>query len=165
MAPLWPNDPKTSILVRRRGSDSDGPACVDGARVSVQETKTRDLPGFGYLKRSARTLDNFVEAPGHVNIFGCTKFGQTARYCKPQTVSHVCGNSSTVSSVNGLLLVMKNQMVLWFCRHAVFLGSLFASRTCEPAFLRPSEEESESRSCRSFAMSSCGRLNVFLAIL
>ena len=46
MAPLWPNDPKTSILVRRRGSDSDGPACVDGARVSVQETKPvtfRDL--------------------------------------------------------------------------------------------------------------------------
>ena len=44
MAPLWPNDPKTSILVRRRGSDSDGPACVDGARVSVQEPVTfRDL--------------------------------------------------------------------------------------------------------------------------
>ena len=44
VAPLWLNDPKTSILVRRRGSDSDGPACVDGARISVQEPVTfRDL--------------------------------------------------------------------------------------------------------------------------
>ena len=66
IAPLWPNDPKTSILVRQRGSDSDGPACVDGARVSVQEPVTfRDLD----ISRGQQiALDNFVEAlSGHVN--------------------------------------------------------------------------------------------------
>ena len=79
MAPLWPNDPKTSILVRRRGSDSDGPACVDGARVSVQETKPVTFRDLDISRGQQIALDNFVEAPsGHVNIFGCAKFGQTA---------------------------------------------------------------------------------------
>ena len=82
-----------------RGYDSDGSACVDGARVSVQEPVTfRD---WDISRGQQIALDNFVEASGHVNtLFDCAKFGQTARYCKPQTVSHVCGSSSTVSSVN-----------------------------------------------------------------
>ena len=73
----WPNDPETSILVRRRGSDSDGSACVDGARV-VQETKPVTCRDLDISRGQQIALDNFVEAPsGHVNVFGCAKSGQT----------------------------------------------------------------------------------------
>ena len=132
--------------------------------------KARDLPGFGYLKRSARTLDNFVEASGHVNIlFILVGFAKIWPNCKPQTVCHVCGSSSTVSSVNVGYLQEGGEneksdgaLVL---QTRCFSGVTVCQPDLRTACLRPSEEESESRSCRSFAMSSCGCLNVFLAIL
>ena len=62
-----------------RGYDSDGSACVDGVRVSVQETKPVTFRDLDIPRGEQIALDNFVEAPsGHVNIFGCAKFGQTA---------------------------------------------------------------------------------------
>ena len=60
--------PQNLILVRRRGSDSDGPACVDGARVSVQETKPVTLRDLDISRGQQIALNNFVEAlSGHVN--------------------------------------------------------------------------------------------------
>ena len=51
---------------------------MDGARV-VQETKPVTFRDLDISRGQQIALDNFVEAlSGHVNIFGCTKFGQTA---------------------------------------------------------------------------------------
>jgi hypothetical protein len=118
------------------------------------------FPDLDIATGQQSALDNFVEAPsGHVNIFGCAKFGQTASRKLYPTFAAVA-QLFRLSMLGTFKREekMKNQMVLWFCRHAVFLGSLFASRTCEPHFCaqarrRASLEVAAASQCRAVGAS------------
>ena len=67
LRPCGQTTPKPPSL-SRRGSDSDVSVCVDGARVSVQETKPVTFRDLDISRGQQIALDNFVEAlSGHVN--------------------------------------------------------------------------------------------------